>query len=76
MLLAENPYQGRKVECFPNVEDHLIQKRGNMSIRCLVYSQRFYYWLVAESFPVWKPKNGGVLNQKAAAGYHKIASCK
>ena len=31
--------------------------------------------LVAEIFLVWQPKNGGVLDPKAAAGYHKIANC-
>ena len=49
-LLAENPFQGWKIEYFPKVEDHLTQKRDNISIRCLVYSQRRYCWLVKESF--------------------------
>ena len=31
-LLAENPGQRWKIEYFPKVEDHLIQKRGNISI--------------------------------------------
>ena len=77
-LLAENPCQGWKIEYFPKVEDHLIKKRGNISIRCLVYSQRLHCWLVAERFLVWKPKNGGVLGPKAAIlgpEYHKIDTC-
>ena len=42
ILLAENPCQGFKIEYFPKVEDHLIKKHGNISIRCLEYSQRLY----------------------------------
>ena len=49
-LLAENPCKGWKIEYFPKVEDLLIQKRGNISIRCFAYSQRRHCWLVAESF--------------------------
>ena len=75
MLLAENPCQRWKIEYFPKVEDHLIQKRGDISIRCLVLSERFHCSLVAEIFLVWQPKYGGVLDPKAAAGYHKIANC-
>ena len=74
-LLAENPCQGWKIEYFPKVEDHLIQKRGNISIRCLVYSQRVHCWLVVESFLVWQPKIWGVLDPKKAPGYHKSATC-
>ena len=74
-LLAENPCQGWKIEYFPKVEDHLIQKRGNISIRCLVYSQRLHCWLVAERFLVCQPKNGGVLGPKTAPEYHKISTC-
>ena len=74
-LLAENLCQRSKIEYFRKVEDHLIQKRGNISIRCLVYSQRFHCWLVAESFLVWQPKIGGVLDPKEAPGYHKFATC-
>ena len=74
-LLAENPCQGWKIEYFPKVEDHLIQKRGNISIRCLAYNQRLHCWLVAESFLVWQPKNGGVHGPKAAPEYYKNATC-
>ena len=35
-LLAENPCQEWKIEYFPKVEDHQIQKRENIFIRCLV----------------------------------------
>ena len=42
ILLAENPCQGFKIEYFPKVEDHLVKKHGNISIRCLEYSQRLY----------------------------------
>ena len=73
-LLAENPCQGWKIEYFPKVEDHLIQKRGNISIRCLVYSQRLDCWLVAERFLVCQPKNVGVLSRKEAPEYHKIST--
>ena len=52
--------QGWKIEYFPQVEDHLIQKHWNISIRCLVYSQILHCWLVAESFLVWQKNNGGV----------------
>ena len=75
MLSAENPCQRWKIEYFPKVEDHLIQKRGNISIRCLAHSQRLHCWLVAEKFLVWQPKNGGFFDPKAAPGYHKIAPC-
>ena len=75
ILLAENPCQGFKIEYFPKVEDHLIKKHGNISIRCLEYSQRLYCWLVKERFPVWQPKNGGVLGPKTAPEYHNIPTC-
>ena len=35
-LLAEDLCEGWKIEYFPKVQDQLIQKRGNISIRCLV----------------------------------------
>ena len=73
-LLEKNPVRW-KTEFFPTVEDHLIQKRGNISIRCFVYSQRFHCWLVMESFLVWQPKDGGVVDPKAAHECHKIATC-
>ena len=41
-LLAEKSCQWRKIEDFPKVEDQLIQKRGNISIRYLVYSQKLH----------------------------------
>ena len=63
------------MEYFSKVEDHLIQKRGNISIRCLVYSQRLHCWLVVERFLVWQPKVGGVLDPKEAPGYQKVATC-
>ena len=74
MLLAKNPCQGWKIEYFPKIEDYLIQKRANISIKCLVYSQKLHCWLVAESFLVCQPKTGGVLGSKAAPEYHKIAT--
>ena len=74
-LLAENLCQEWKSEYFPIVEDHLIQKHWNIAIRCLAYSQRLHSWLVAEISLVWQTKNGRVLDQKAAPGYHKIANC-
>ena len=74
-LFAENHCQGWKIEYFPKGEDHLIQKRRNISIRCSVYSQRIHCWLVAERFLVWQPKNGGVLGPKAAPEYYNIATC-
>ena len=74
-LFAENHCQGWKIEYFPKGEDHLIQKRRNISIRCPVYSQRIHCWLVAERFLVWQPKNGGVLGPKAAPEYYNIATC-
>ena len=73
-LLAENSCKGWKIEYFPKVEDHLIQKRGNIYIRCLVYSHRLHGWLVAKSFLVWQPKKGGVLGPKTAPEYHTIAT--
>ena len=51
-LLTENPCKGWKIEYFPKVEGLLIQKRGNISIRCLVYSQELHWCLVAERFLV------------------------
>ena len=57
-LLAENRHKGWKIEYFPKVEGLLIQKRGNISIRYLVYSQRIHCWLVAERFLVCQPKVG------------------
>ena len=42
-LLAENPCKGWKIECFPRVGGFLIQKRWNIFLRCLVYSQRLYF---------------------------------
>ena len=63
-LLEKNPVRWKN-KFFPTVEDHLIQKRGNISIRCFVYSQRFH----------WQPKDGGVVDPKAAPEYHKIATC-
>ena len=74
-LLAKSPSQGWKIEYFPKVEDHVIQKCGNISIRCLVYNQRLHCWLVAESFLIWQPKIGGVLDPNEAPGYHKTATC-
>ena len=73
-LLAENPCEGWKIEYFPKVEDHVIQKRDNISIRCLVYSQRLYCWLVAERFLIWEPKIGGIIDPNETPGYHKIAT--
>ena len=67
-LFAENGCQGWTTEYFPKVEDHLIKKRGNISTRCLVYSQRLRCWLVTESFPVCQPKDEGFLDPKAAPG--------
>ena len=49
-LLAENPFTGWKIEYFPKVEGLLIQKRENIFIIYLVYSQRLHHWLVRESF--------------------------
>ena len=74
-LLVKNPCQGWKIEYFPKVENHLTQKRGNMSIRCLVYSQILYCWLLAESFLAWQPKYGWVLEPRVPPEYHKIATC-
>ena len=74
-LVAENLCQGWKIEYFQKVEDHLIQKRGKISIRCVAYSERIHCWLVGERFPFWQPKNGGVLDPKAAPEYHKISTC-
>ena len=74
-LLAKKPCQGWKIEYFPQVEDHLIQKRGSISIRCLVYSQRLHCWLVAERVLVCQTKNAGVLGQEVAPKYHKIDTC-
>ena len=74
-LLAENSCQGWKIEYFPKDKDHVIKKRGSISIRCLVYSQRLHCWLVAESFLIWQPKIGGVLHPNEAPRYHKTATC-
>ena len=74
-LLAKKPLSGWKIESFPKVEDHLTEKRGSISIRCLVYSQRLHCSLAVESFLIWQPKNEGVLDPKAAPGYHIIATC-
>ena len=41
-LLADNPRVGSKVGHFSKVKDLLIQKLGNISIRCLAYSQRLH----------------------------------
>ena len=73
--LAENACQGWRIEYFPKGEYHLTQKRGNISIRCLVYSQRLHCWLVAERFLMWQPKIGGVLDPNEAPGCHKTATC-
>ena len=37
-LLAQNPRVGLKIWYFSKVKDLLIQKLGNISIRCLIYS--------------------------------------
>ena len=74
-LLAENPFQGWKIDYFPKVEDHVVQKRGSISIKCLAYSQRVHCWFVVERFLVWYSKIGGVLDPEEAPGYHKIATC-
>ena len=63
-LFAENHCQGWKIEYFPKFEDHLIEKRGTISIRCSVYSQRIHCCLVAERFLVWQPKMGAYLARK------------
>ena len=39
-LLAEYFYKGLKIDYLPKFEGLLIQKRGNISIRCLAYSRR------------------------------------
>ena len=65
-LLVENQHKGWIIEYFRKVNGLLIQKRENISIRCLVDSQRIHCWLVAESFLVCQPKSGGVLGLKAA----------
>ena len=52
-----------------------MQKRGNLSIRCLVYSQRLHCLLVAVRFLIWQPKIGGALDSNEAPGYHEIATC-
>ena len=65
-LLAENPRVGWKIGYFSKVKGLLIQKLENISIRCLVYSQRLHCWLVADSFLVCQLKIGGVLNMKVA----------
>ena len=62
----ENPRREWKIEYFQKVESLLIQKRENISIIFLVYSQRLLCILVAESFLVCQPKSGGVLGPKAA----------
>ena len=67
-LLAENSCHGWKIEYFSKVEDQLIQKRGSISIRCLVYSQSLHCWLVSERVLGWQPKYGGVIHPKAAPG--------
>ena len=74
-LLAENPCKGWKIEYFLKVEDHVNQKRGNISIRCFVYSQRLHCWVVPERFLILQPKIGGVLDPNEATGYHEIATC-
>ena len=60
----ENLHKWWKIEYLRKVKGLLIQKRGKISIRCLVYSQRLHCWLVAESFLVCQPKSGGVLGWK------------
>ena len=62
--LVENPCEGWKIDCVLKVEGFLIQKHGNISIRCLVYSQRLHCWLVAESFLVCQSKKGESLAGK------------
>ena len=74
-LLAENRHKGWKIDYFPQVEGLLIKKRGNISIRCLVYSQRLHCWLVVKSFIVFQPKSGGVVRLGAAPERQKIAPC-
>ena len=41
-LFVENCHKGRKIEYFRKVKGLLIQKRENISIISLVYSQRLY----------------------------------
>ena len=71
-LLSENPCKGWKIEYFPKVEDHLIQKLGNISIRYLVYRQKIHWWLVAESVLVWQQKNGEYLARKQLLNTAKL----
>ena len=41
-VISRKPMSGVKDGILPKVEDHLIQKRGNISIRCLVCSQTLH----------------------------------
>ena len=74
-LLVENPCMGWKTGYLQKVKSLLIQKLGTISLRYLVYYQRFYCWLGAETFLVCQLKNGGALGPKVAPEWHKIATC-
>ena len=63
-LLVENPCKGWKIEYFPKVEGLLVQKSGNIPIRCLAYSQRLCCWLIVESFLDCQSKNEESLARK------------
>ena len=71
-LLAENPCKGWKIEYFPKVEGLLIQKFGNISTACLVYSQRLHWWLVVERFLVCQPKKEESLARKKVLNSTKL----
>ena len=65
-LLVENRHKGWKIEYFRKVKGLLIQKRENISIRFLVYSQGLHCWSIAKRFLVCKPKSEEVLGLKPA----------